>query len=312
MPRRLLYLLVLLALAAALLFMRLPIPPTFAGRTIENAGHMPLFFLITMGFLLVLRDYSLFKSGPVESGRFAGGWLYLVAALVGMGGGFLTEVMQKPMHRDASWDDVFADAVGALCAVSLYVLFDRRTTLQRWHRLLAAVVAVTCIAIYLSPIVSMGRAYLHRNSQFPVLADFHSRLELYWAVGIGARRDIVDDHLVVEYVSDDFPGLSFHEPVADWRAYQTLVIDVGNPGAEPFDLGLRIHDKKHNRRFADRFNRHFMLAAGERKALRIGLDEIRRGPRTRLMDMQQISDITLFRGKPEGSRQLVVYAMRLE
>jgi hypothetical protein len=305
--RRLLYLLALLALAAALLFLRLPIPPTFAGRTIENAGHMPLFFLITLGFLLVLRDYAWFRSGPAR-----GGWLYLVGALVGMGGGLLTEVIQKPLHRDASWDDVFADAIGALCAVGLYALFDRRTTLKRWHRLLAAVVAVACMAIYLSPIVAMGRAYLHRNAQFPVLADFHSRLELYWAVGIGARRDIVDDHLVVEYVSDDFPGLSFHEPVADWRAYRTLVIDVGNPAAEPLDLGLRIHDKKHNRRFNDRFNRHFMLGPGERRALRIALEDIRHGPRTRLMDMQQISDITLFRGKPEGSRHLVVYAMRLE
>ncbi len=307
MSRRLLYLLALLAVAAALLFLRLPIPPTFAGRTIENAGHMPLFFLITLGFLLVLREYPLFKHG-----RLSGGWLYLTATLVGVAGGLLTEIIQKPMRRDASWEDVFADSVGALCAVALYALFDRRTALMRWHRLFAAALAIACIAIYLSPIVSMARAYVHRNGQFPVLADFHSRLELYWTFGIGARREIVDDKLVVDYVADVFPGLSFHEPVADWRAFKTLVIEVANPGAEPLDLGIRVHDRKHNRRFNDRYNRHFTLAAGERRTLRIPLDEIRHGPRTRLMDMQQISDITLFRGKPAGSRQLEVYAMRLE
>jgi hypothetical protein len=305
--RRLLYLLALLAVAAALLFLRLPIPPTFAGRTIENAGHVPLFFLITMGFLLVLREYPLFNGG-----RLSGGWLYLVAALVGAFGGLLTEVIQRPMRRDASWEDVFADAIGALCAVALYALFDRRTALRRWHRALAAGLAVVCIAIYLSPVVSMARAYLHRNGQFPVLADFHSRLELYWAVGIGARRDIVDDRLVVDYVADVFPGLSFHEPVADWRAFKTLVIDVANPSAEPLDLGVRVHDRRHNRQFNDRYNRHFTLAGGERKVLRIALEDIRHGPRTRLMDMQQISDITLFRGKPAGSRRLEVFSLRLE
>jgi hypothetical protein len=305
--RRLLYLLGLLALAAALLFMRLPIPPTFAGRTIENAGHMPLFFLITLAFMYVARDYAWFKSG-----HFAGAWLYVIGGLVGISAGFLSEVIQRPLKRDASWEDVVADGIGAVCGLAFYALIDRRTGLRRWHRGLAFVIAAICVAIYLSPIVAMGRAYLHRNGQFPVIADFRSRLELYWAVGIGARRDIVEDHLAVEYVSEVFPGLVFHEPIPDWRAYKTLVIDVENPDAQVLQLGIRVHDKLHNRRFNDRFNRHFALAPGERKVLRIPLEDIRHGPRSRLMDMRQISDVTLFRAKPEGSRRLNLRGIRLE
>ena len=34
----------------------MPIAPTYAGRTIENAGHTPLFFLVTLGLLFALRD----------------------------------------------------------------------------------------------------------------------------------------------------------------------------------------------------------------------------------------------------------------
>ncbi len=69
----------------------------------------------------------------------------------------------------------------------------------------------------------MARAYVHRNGQFPVLADFHSRIELYWTLSIGVNREIVDDALEVEFVADEFPGVAFHEPVPDWRRYRTLV-----------------------------------------------------------------------------------------
>ena len=158
----------------------------------------------------------------------------------------------------------------------------------------------------------MTRAYVHRNGQFPVIADFHSRIELYWTLSIGVNREIVDDALEVELVADEFPGVSFHEPVPDWRQYRTLVIDVANPDAEPLQLVVRVHDRRHKHAYNDRFNRNFDLAAGERRTLRIPLEDIRHGPRQRLMDMAHISDITLFRGSTTGSRQLRVYSLRLE
>lgn len=300
MQRRLLYLLVLLVFAGALLFMQLPIAPTYAGRTIENAGHTPLFFLITLGVLYVLRDHP----------RFSGARLYAMAGLAGAGAGLLSEVIQRPLRRDASWEDVFADAMGAVLALGVHALLDRR--IRGRYRVLGLVVAAACVAVYVAPIVTMTRAYMHRNGQFPVLADFHSRIELYWTMNIGVRREISDDTLKVEFVAEDFPGLSFHEPMPDWRPFKSLIIDVENPAKEPLDLGLRVHDRRHNHQYSDRFNRHFRLAAGERRTLRIKLDEVRRAPRSRLMDMQQISDITLFRGAPAGSRHVWVHGMRLE
>lgn len=307
MSRRLLYLLALLVLAGALLFLRLPIPPTYAGRTIENAGHVPLFFLVTLAIIYVLRGYARFNSG-----RFAALRLYAFAGLAGVGAGFLSEVIQRPLRRDASWEDVIADAIGVVCALGVYALLDRRSGLRRWHRLVALTVVVACTAVYVAPVATMVRAYMHRNGQFPVLADFHSRAELYWTMDLGTRREIVGDVLEVEFREAEFPGLSFHEPVPDWRPYKTLLIDVENPAAESLYLGIRVHDLRHNRQFNDRFVRQFVLATGERKLLRISLEDIRHGPRTRLMDMEQISDVTLFRGKSRGSRQVRVHSMRLE
>ena len=288
--------------AGLLLFVPLPIPPTYAGRTIENAGHTPLFFLVTLGVLLALR----------ANGRYTGAKLYLIAAAIGFGAGFLSEVIQRPLARDASWEDVFADAVGTVSALAVYALFDGRSNLRRWHRFAALIVVVASLAIYLTPIVNMGRAYLHRNGQFPVLASFHSHQELYWTLSFGVRREIVDEALEVEFVAGDNPGIAFHEPVPDWTAYKTLVLDVQNPAAEPLNLGVRVHDRRHTRQFNDRFNRRFDLKAGERKILRISLDDIRRGPRNRLMDLAQVSDITLFKGEKTGSSRLRIHAIRLE
>jgi hypothetical protein len=300
--RRLIFLCGFVLVAAALLFVPLPIPPTYAGRTIENAGHTPLFLIATLFVLFVLRHDL----------QVAGARLYWLAGIIGMGAGLLSEAIQKPLRRDASWEDVFADAVGVLFALALFALFDRRAAIGKGTRLAAATVALVCAVMYLEPIVSMARAYLHRNGQFPVLADFSSSTELYWVVGYGVNRDIVRGALEVTFDADKFPGLSLHEPVPDWRGFKTLVIDVENPEAVPLNLGVRVHDRRHGKTYVDRFNRRFDLEPAERRSLRIPIDEIRHAPRERLMDMARISDITLLRGGKTGSQRVRIYTVRLE
>jgi VanZ family protein len=300
--RRLIFLCAFVLLAAALLFVPLPIPPTYAGRTLENAGHTPLFLIATLSVLFVLRHDL----------RIGGARSYALAGLIGVGAGLLSEVIQQPLRRDASWEDVFADAVGVVCALALFALFDRRAAIGKGTRLAAAALALVCIVMYFEPIVSMGRAYLHRNGQFPMLADFSSSTELYWVVGYGVNRDIVRGALEVEFDADTFPGLSLHEPMPDWSGFKTLVIDVENPETVPLYLGVRVHDRRHGKTYNDRFNRRFDLAGSERRELRIALDDIRHAPRERLMDMAHISDITLLRSGKTGSRRVRIYSVRLQ
>lgn len=302
MSRRLLLLIVFLIVAATLLFLPLPTSGTYAGRTIENAGHTPLFLLGTLFVLAFLRhDFQ------VNGAR-----LYALAGLIGVGAGLLSEVIQMPLRRDASWEDVFADALGVLLALALFALFDRRSAFRGRTRLAALLIVTGCTINYLTPIVSMARAYIYRDGQFPVLASFKSGLELSWIVGYGINREIRDGALDVQFDRAQFPGFSFHEPVPDWRKFQALMVDVENPETRLLKLGMRIHDKGHGREFIDRFNRRFELAGGERRTLRIPLEEIRRGPRNRLIDMAEISDVTLFRLHDSPSQHMRLYSMRLE
>ena len=303
MSRRLILLVLFVLAAATLLFVPLPIPPSYAGRTIENAGHMPLFLVGTLSILSLMRH-----EWDLEGAR-----LYVYAGLIGAAASVGSELLQWPLRRDASWEDVFADCVGVVCAIAAHAAVTRREKLNGAARATAALIALGCIAAYVAPIVSMVRDYVHRNSQFPVLASFDSRVELSWIVGYGVRRDVIAGVLEVEFVRRVFPGFTFYEPVADWRNYKTLIIDAENPEQEQvLHLGLRVHDAGHDRTYADRFNSRFDIGPGERRSLRIPLDDIYRAPRNRLMNMAQISDVTLFRTKEDGSQRLRLHSMRLE
>ena len=131
-------------------------------------------------------------------------------------------------------------------------------------------------------------------------------------MSVGVHREIVDDALEVRFGAQENPGVAFHEPVPDWRHYKVLAIDVENPGDLPLKLVVRVHDRQHNFMYRDRFNRNFELAPKERRNLRILVEDIRHGPRERLMDMAHISDITLFKARLQGSDRLRVYSLRLE
>jgi VanZ family protein len=299
--RQILLLVVFVIVASALLFVPLPIAGTYAGRTIENAGHMPLFFVGTFFVISILR------SRGIEGAR-----LYATAGLIAAGAGFLSELIQKPLQRDASWEDVFADTVGVICALAVHVLFVQRDKVSRSVRVPAVVIALACFALYVTPIINMTRAYLYRNAQFPVLASFKSDTELFWIVRVGVDQEIRDGALDVQFLAAEFPGVSFHEPVRDWRRFKSLAIDVENPDAESLSLTVRVHDVGRGRYYHDRFNRNFTFAPGERRTLRIDLEDIRRAPRKRLMNMAQISDVTLFRGHTKGSNRMRLHGMRLD
>jgi VanZ family protein len=299
--RQFLLLLLFVVVASALLFVPLPIPQTFGGRTIENAGHMPLFFLGTLFVISILRKRGL------EGAR-----LYVLAGIIGAGAGFLSEVIQKPLHRDASWEDVFADVVGVACALALHAALTLRTPARRPVRIAAFLVALACITLYVAPIFNITRAYIYRNAQFPVVASFDSNVELLWIIDHGVKAEIHDRALDVVFEAEEFPGVSFHEPIPDWSRFKTLSIDVENTGAEPLGLTVRVHDMGHGRMYVDRFNRSFTFAPGERRTLNIALEDVRRAPRNRLMNMTQISNVTVFRSRPGGSQRMRLHGMRLD
>jgi len=79
----------------------------------------------------------------------------------------------------------------------------------------------------------------------------------------------------------------------------------------PIELVLRIHDRRHNEDYADRFNRSLTFQPGI-NAFRIPLDEIRAAPAGREMDLSAIERLSVFAVAPEAQLSLYLLELRLE
>jgi len=90
-----------------------------------------------------------------------------------------------------------------------------------------------------------------------------------------------------------YSGITFDEPYPDWRGYDRLAFTIVSSLEQPIDLVIRVHDASHDQRLADRFNRRLVIAPGANR-IAIPIDDIRRAPDRREMDLQRVRGIILF------------------
>jgi hypothetical protein len=292
----------LLLLIGALLLVDWRFPPTAWWRVIEDFGHVPMFAVLTVALFVFLR--SAMPLRPARSLVFAA----VIALLLGGA----TEIAQLYVGRDASWGDLLRDALGVGIAVVLCMSLDEQLRMRGMQRLALLAIAMSMLGYAVLPVVEMVHAYAYRNAQFPMLASFGNPIELYWVRSLGSRRLLAGDAMRVEFTSEPYPGVSWHEPVPDWHDYRSLVAEVSNPNDLPVEITVRVHDSAHNWEFVDRFNKAFLLAPNERRVLRIDLEDVRRAPAGRAMDMRRISDVSIFRSGPKGPAAVLIHALRLE
>ena len=114
-----------------------------------------------------------------------------------------------------------------------------------------------------------------------------------------------------ETAPESFPGVTLEEPWPDWSRYRALVIDIVNPNDVEVLMTLRINDRQHNNRFADRFNRRLQLAPHQRSEIVIPLEEIARGPEQRAMDLSAIAKLMLFQDGRRGAQPIYLCGIRL-
>jgi len=300
--RQIVILVLLLLVAALLLLVNWSFPFTALWRVVEDSGHAPLFALLALSFIGWAR--ARWPNRALRQYGFAAA----AAAVLGA----LSELAQVPVGRDASWGDFVRDLLGTGIALTAFAAFDRRIALPRLARSALALIALAGVVWVALPMIEITRAYAYRTAIFPRLADFSDRRDSFWSRGSGARRTFQGGALIVDFVSEPFPGVAWFEPQPDWRGYQSLVIDVENPNDSPVQLTLRIHDREHSWEYADRFNRNIRLAPRERRVVVVPLDDVMRAPKGRTMDMGHITDVSLYRSEASGPSRMIVHALRLE
>jgi VanZ family protein len=280
----------LLILALGALLVPLPVPVSLAPwralvQDLENFGH-PLAFAL-LGAVTFIAARAAF---PAPAWRAP-----LLAVLVGLLLGALTEWLQTLIGRDGSWEDIWGDMLGCVAAVSWMAARPagglRRPLPALALRALSIALAVTAIA----PLCWTAAAYVARAQEAPT----------FW------RHDSPLLQRFSHVQQGRFPALVVHEPPGDWSGFRTLVVEVTNPQLRPVEMGLRVHDRDHDETYADRFNALLRLSPGLVK-IRIPLDRVRLGPRGRQMQMQRIRGVAVFVASPESLENLRPERMYLE
>ena len=295
------------AIAIAILLSTVFVPrPDNAGiwlRSFFEWLHVPVFGLISLALL------SLTPTSWQSWQRF--GLALLGSILLGV----FTEAAQIPMRRDASWEDIIADAAGAagflVCAYAV----------GRKH-IVVVISAMTATAILLwsaLPLIATTQAIAHRNSQFPVIFNGDIDAEKTFVSGMNlvmeTRKSKTDDEVFtqVQLIRGMGSRVEIRDLVSNWSSYSNLNLRIEVAGDKNLTLTMRVHDKLHRRGdqpHDDRYNQKLTLSPGV-NVLKIPLQDIRSAPRSRSMDMTRIEALIMFSEKSDVARSFNLFKISL-
>jgi hypothetical protein len=314
--QRAFFLAVAFALLSLLLVVRVDGNAAWLRVTLDGS-HVPIFAAVAVLLAVILRRVD----GLGPDGR-----RYLFAFMLAFAAGVAIEYVQSHTGRPASLFDVGSNAAGAAIGLSVLALHEsarHRVRLNRAIRwmLFGAGLAGLLFAAWRP--LEAARAYLHRATEFPLLAAFSGPLDLFFVMTEGLSAEIVDlpelwavrpgeRALRIRHGVDRAPAVQLKEPGRDWRGYDTLAADVTNAGDAEVQLVLRVHDEAHDWSHEDRFNRSFAIPARTRTTVRFPLDSVRTAPAGRPMDLSRIADVMIFGHGPAVAGELYVSRLWLE
>lgn len=288
---------------------------TLWARNLQDAAHAPMFALVAAGALIWLRTI-----GPARSVAIQYLFAFALALLIG-GAGELAQALLTTT-RNAEWDDLVTDALGASLGLGLMAAREpaSRLSSQLKVRLAWPAILLATGAIIL-PLAELALAYSQRQQQLPELLTWDSTLGMRFARGSGAdlsraslkigAQGTRSELLVAPHSHARWPGIAIEEPWPDWSGYDALEIGVRNPNLTALTLNLRIDDVGHNQQYADRFNHRFSLLPGQDATVRISIDQIEHGPSQRRLDLHNIAQLILFEAGGQQARPFMLHRMRL-
>ena len=285
-----------------------------------DTGHILIF-----GSLTVL----LLVGSAITAGRRGLFGQYLVCGLVSLAIGIGVEYWQQFNNRSSELIDVVNDLIGIVSFSMLFAIFDlripepRQGWMKRGFLLLASVALILLGCI---PLFRMSALYRERRTAMPQLVRFQESWEAIFFYAQSADFEPVSElppNWPVKSVADTrapigklllkpgrYPGLVVHEPFADWSGYEYLEFDVLREADTPRRFILRIHDKFHDNRTADRFRQTIDIQPGF-QSIRIPLDEIETGPMLRKTHLRYIAGLTFFTVDLAEPETIYVGNMRL-
>jgi VanZ family protein len=298
---------VLLAAGSVLLFVGGP--DDDASRSLThfwNIGHIVYFAL--------LADL-LTRWQPVASRPPLSQWAVVVVVTLLLG--VLIECLQYGTTRTPDAADVLRDLTGSLL-VLVFGLPGSAIQPAAWRRVLQTVMLALLLG-YLWPLSRALTDEAIARRQFPVLSDFETPFELNrWegdaALSVESVASIAPGRVLkVSLTRDRYSGAGLRYFESDWTSFGRLQFSIYNPDADPLSMVCRINDRRHAEArgdYDDRFNRNLRLTHGWNH-IEIDLDEVRKSPAHRSMDMSRIHALRFFTVSLPAPRTVYLDDVRL-
>jgi VanZ family protein len=276
-------------------------------RMFFDSLHVPVFGVVAVSIYLLWPT----SASPLKRLGLAFGLSCLLGAL--------SEAAQITTARDASAKDFIADCLGAAGFLAAIVTLTTPSPIHGAQRWATGLLSVLLLGWALSPLAAISAAYVERNAQFPTLFSPETRLGHL----LIRKQNIRHEELTktseerpaarLTFRQAPWPGIAFHDLQPDWSAYERLTVELHVEGTQPLDVGLRVHDRAHEKIkvFSDRFNRTYSLEPGDH-LISIPMSEIASAPRGRTMDLTNISELIIFGQEKDAGRTIRLYSIRLE
>jgi hypothetical protein len=303
----------LLVSAGLLLFLFLGDDPdtTRFWAAVFDFGHTPMFGTLALAVLHFVRARR-----PDHSDRHSRWTAFGLTVAVGA----VTELLQfiQP-SRDPSLEDLARDAAGA----ASFLLMSpggaeppgrAEVGGGRRRRQALAAVSVALVLAAGAHLLSTAVLYVERDAAMPTLFRMDGSWWEQRLIGVHDATLLPGSNggsAGIELRPALYPGITFSEPYPDWRAFRQLSFSVSAETDTPIALTIRIDDAWHDNRYLDRFNRSVKIPPGGTRVV-IRVDDIRRAPDRREMDLAHIRRILLFAYKLQAPVRIHVGPLRLE
>jgi len=268
-----------------------------------DLGHIAYFFLLVYlaGYLPALRNLS---TGKLSLG--------LIAFSLVFGG--LIELSQYATERTPDILDLVRDLTGALLALVFLGRYNR--WLKQGQLISLKIVVAVLLVAQTVPSAKAVVDEIIAYRQFPVLVNNDTPFELdRWSGNSDIEIVRMDSTNLLKLQltpGKQYPGTNLVYFPGDWNDFETLVVRLFNPSAEPLAITVRVHDRMHETAFLyrDRFSQGIRVVPGWND-LEIELSEIEKAPVNRDMNMHQISNLGIFTGRLTQNKTLFIDKIHL-
>lgn len=282
-------------------------------QVLHDFGHVPMFGCIAVLILIGVRARN---RVPRRT------WEYAIAFVAAVACGVLVEILQMPLGRNASWQDVRSDIFGAASFLAMFAAMDRRLVGIPWRWPVAAFGA-GILAFQAHPLIRASLEYYDRNESFPVLLDVSRHYNDYFLTyheAAGEHEALPREFAFVEgeralhlfFEARWAPYLAIFDTKPDWRQHRWLMFDLTNPNPTPAQIKIGVEDRTFDDTDDNRFVKIIDLPAHERVVARVSLIDVAAGSGRRSLDLSQIARVLLLDQFAKAPRDFYVSRVWLE